>query len=117
MLFCQFDLSFVRSFHSPWGCCTCISFLLNHNYSRSYILLMEEIQNDHLGYINLANNGINYLSTSARFLPAVTLSEAPIHRSCDSFFTRNRACIAHGLSKAAVDNKLHIGDSERFAML
>ena len=33
------------------------------------ILLMEEILH-HLGYINLVNNGINYISTGAGFLPS-----------------------------------------------
>ena len=33
------------------------------------ILLMEEILH-HLGYINLVNNGINYVSTGAGFLPS-----------------------------------------------
>jgi len=31
---------------------------------------MEEILH-HLGYINLVNNGINYLSTGAGFLPLI----------------------------------------------
>ena len=33
------------------------------------VLLMEEILH-HLGYINLVNNGINYISTGAGFLPS-----------------------------------------------
>ena len=36
------------------------------------ILLMEAILH-HLGYINLANNGINYLSTGAGFLPSTVV--------------------------------------------
>ena len=40
--------------------------------SEAVILLMEEILH-HLGYINLINNGINYISTGAGFLPS-TLS-------------------------------------------
>ena len=36
------------------------------------ILLMEEILH-HLGYINLVNNGINYISTGAGFLPSTVL--------------------------------------------
>ena len=33
------------------------------------VLLMEEILH-HLGYIDLVNNGINYISTGAGFLPS-----------------------------------------------
>ena len=33
----------------------------------------REITNNHLGYINLVNNGINYMSTGAGFLPSTVL--------------------------------------------
>jgi len=36
------------------------------------IPLMEEILH-HLGYINLVNNGINYISTGAGFLPSTVV--------------------------------------------
>ena len=42
------------------------------------ILLMEEILN-HLGFIKLVNNGINYLSTGAGFLPATATHDVGIN--------------------------------------
>ena len=38
------------------------------------LLLMEEILH-HLGYINLVNNGIHYISTGAGFLPSTVSQE------------------------------------------
>ena len=38
-------------------------------HPKPFLLLMEEILH-HLGYINLVNNGINYISTGAGFLPS-----------------------------------------------
>ena len=48
-----------------------------HVHNDTFILLMEEILH-HLGYINLVNNGINYISTGAWFLP----STVPLKNAC-----------------------------------
>ena len=57
-----------------------------------HILLMEEILH-HLGYINLVNNGINYISTGAGFLPSTV---AP----CIFFASGVRWC-HHGRAESA----------------
>ena len=43
------------------------------------ILLMEEIPNNHLGYINLGNSGINYQPQLVRRIsdPSTVLSQSP----------------------------------------
>ena len=65
---------FVEKF--PWG--------LNKNMREGIYLkcilipLMEEILH-HLGFIKLVNNGINYLSTGAGFLPATATHDVGIN--------------------------------------
>ena len=39
-----------------------------------FLLLMEEIPNNHLGCINLVNTGTNYIPTGAGFLPSTVLN-------------------------------------------
>jgi len=54
-------------FPQPVGCFPDSSWWLKKTIPLK-ILLMEEILH-HLGYINLENNEINYISTGAGFLP------------------------------------------------
>ena len=64
--------------------------------------LMEDILH-HLGCINLVNNGINYLSTGAGFLPSTAVPNLPIcsvtHQPNPPFRSWGRG-IAQGLRVA-----------------
>ena len=58
------------------------------------ILLMEEIQNNHLGYINLVNNGISYQpqlvsrisAINSRYQCLIEVDDILLANSCQEFF-------------------------------